>query len=70
MPNKLRSYDAVTINENQQRKKALDALVDKRNELIELVDSGGLDEKHHRQCLETLVFMNQIIDNERTKLDT
>lgn len=43
------------------RQKALDELVIKRGELMELVDDPDLDEAHHKQCVDMLVLMDKVI---------
>lgn len=66
--NKLRSYETAQqdiINGNQQCRKALDELISKRDELMELVDDPDLDANRHKQCLKMLVFMNRVIEEER-----
>lgn len=57
--NKLQS-----IQQDNTRQNALKELVEKRKQLIELIDDPELGANRHRQCLDMLQLMDKVIENE------
>ncbi|MGD0951513.1 MAG: hypothetical protein ABR985_03820 [Methanotrichaceae archaeon] len=57
--NKLQS-----IEQDNTRQNALKELVEKRKQLIELIDDPELGANRHRQCLDMLQLMDKVIENE------
>lgn len=49
------------INEKQQHQKALDELIEKRKQLLELIDDPELSPSRHEQCVEMLLVTDKVI---------
>ena len=61
--------EQIITGTERTKAEALNALIEKRDQLLEMIDDPDMDEAHHQQCLEMLARMDKVIKDEQERIN-